>query len=433
MFLHSKTRYNMEDTTNLLNVLWVEDNESLFQSFSMEAKRSPYYLKLIPNNCWVEAKKVLLEQYDDISAIILDAKCKYRKDDPDDTLNFLPNVLKELGEIAILKKRTIPWFILSAGDGGDSGEVGRLDWTKRGRLEWDDWEGDFYKKGTDRPTLYTRIREFADVSNEIQIKTILYKPVFEALNSLQGFDNREAKKCLTDVLVALHFPLDNMDFKASLYYNQLRKVLECLFRTCNKVGLVPDQCISNGVVNLNQSSKYLAGKEADKTGVRYVGEDGRIAPEHIEKEIRSILELGNINSHTLELDEDDKLKLDRFFRTANSKYIVFSLALQLCDVVVWLKDYISNHNNKEDNLRKCQLLPKDDPGDVGIELESARKKYEGNKYMPNRDKDGDWYCGECFVILKDTHKGIITIEQVVENNNPRTKGKYKFFAKYKHE
>ncbi len=411
----------MEEPKNMLNILWVEDNEKLHLSFQMEAKRAPYYLKLIPNSCWIDAEKVLMENYDDISAIILDAKCKYKNDDPDDTLLFLPNVLARLGELALLKKRTIPWFILSAGDGGDSGEVGRLDWTKSRRLEWDDWEGDFYKKSIDRPALFSRIRKIAVVSNEIQIKTILYKPVFEALNSMEGFDHRMAKNCLTDVLVALHFPLDNLDFKASLYYNQLRQVLECLFRACNKVGLVPDECIENGQVNLHQSYMYMAGKEAKYAGVVFNGEAGeKIASPHIASEMSSILYLGNNKSHTVELDENDQLMMEEFFRTNNSKYIIFSLALQMCDVIVWLKDYMSKHSDKVENLSKCKQIDKDD-----------KAKYEGKEFYPEKDENNYWHCGECSVPIKSIHIGQkIRLRDVADNTDTRTKQQYKYFAYY---
>lgn len=421
----------MEESTSLLNVLWVEDNENLYQSFSMEAKRSPYYLKLMPYCCWMEAEKVLIDNYDDISAIILDAKCKFKKDDPDDTLLFLPNVLKRLGELSMLKKRTIPWFILSAGDGGDSGLVGRLDWTKRSRLDWDDWEKDYYSKNTDRPALFSRIPQIAVHSNATQIKTILYKDVFEALGNLKGIDTVSAKRILTDILSALHF--NPNDIKPVLYYNQLRQLVEILFRACNKVGLIPDQCMPGGIVNLNQSSKYLAGKEAEIAGVRYGNDDERIAPIHIEKEIRAVLDLGNTNSHTTGLDEKDQQIIEEFFRTANSRYIIFSLALQICDIILWLKDYISNHNDKDENLKKCQAINvnKDNEETTTDELEEAKKKYYGQTYIPIKDEEGFWHCGECSVILSPTHSGTIIIDSVDFNTDKRTNIKYKYFAKYK--
>lgn len=408
----------MEETLDLLNVLWVDDNESIHMSACMEAKRSPYYLKLVPKTCWEDAETLLTTNYDDFSAIILDAKCKVKKTDPADTLLFLPTVIRRLGELAAQKQRTIPWFVLSAGDGGDSGEVGRLDWTKRDRLAWDDWEGDFYNKETDKPSLFARIRKLANVSNATQIKTILYKDVFEALGSFKGADIVTAKRILVDILEALHF--NSNEFKAVLYYNQLRQLVEILFRACNKVGLIPDQCIKDGIVNLNQSSLYLAGKDAKLAGVRYGDSEDRIITPHIEKEIRYILELGNNNSHTVELEDEDKKQMEEFFRTANSKYIVFSLALQMCDIIVWFKDYIAVHNDKEINLSKCTPIESD-----------GRAKYEGKEFLPDKDKDGFWHCDECSVPIRpsDALKKV-RLRDVNENTNVKTKDKYKYFAFY---
>ena len=52
------------------------------------------------------------------------------------------------------------------------------------------------------------------------------------------------------------------------------------------MGLVPDQCITDGKVNLNQSSLYLAGKDAEKIGVRYGVKGDRIIPDYIENIIQ---------------------------------------------------------------------------------------------------------------------------------------------------
>ena len=86
----------MEDATNMLNVLWVEDNVVLHQSFSMEAKRAPYFLKLIPHSCWEDAEKVLIENYDEITAIILDAKCKFKSGEGGEMLSLYGKDFKEL-------------------------------------------------------------------------------------------------------------------------------------------------------------------------------------------------------------------------------------------------------------------------------------------------------------------------------------------------
>lgn len=371
---------------DFINVLWVEDDVSKHMDYSLEAET--YGIRLKPFNCWEKAKPELTAHYDDYSAIILDAKCKLNEEDPDDTFRFLPEVFSQLRVMSSERRRTIPWFVLSAG----SGDIGPLHWVRDPRLEWDDWEKDFYSKNVDRPALFTRIPQIAVHSNATQIKTILYKDVFEALGSLKGADIVTAKRILVDILEALHF--NSNEFKAVLYYNQLRQLVEILFRACNKVGLIPDQCIKDGIVNLNQSSLYLAGKDAKLAGVRYGNSEDRIVTPHIEKEIRYILELGNNNSHTVELEDEDKKQMEEFFRTANSKYIVFSLALQMCDIIVWLKDFIAVHNDKEKNLSKCTSIESD-----------GKANYEGKEFMPDKDKDGFWHCDECSVPIRPSDAG----------------------------
>ena len=400
----------------IIKTLWVDDkiielNQD--DAYSLEAEE--YGVQLFPFDCWEKAKIELTNHYDDYSAIILDAKCKLRVDDVDSTLRFLPEVLKQLALMAIEKHRTIPWFILSAG----SGDVGPLDWVKEPRLAWDDWEKDFYSKAVDKPELFSRIPEIAVHSNATQIKTILYKDVFESLDSFKGVNNENTKRVLVEVLTALHFM--EGDFKPILYYNQLRQVLEYLFKVCHNVGLVPDQCIElDGRVNLAQSSKYLAGRVAEHKGVRYGIDGDRIVTPNIESEIKSILFLGNNNSHFADLDDESRRMVEDFFRTSNSRYVIFSLALQMCDIIVWFRDYIAQHNDKDMNLSKCKQVGKDD-----------KANYEGKEFYPEKDENGYWHCGDCSVPIRSIHIGKkIKLRNVTDNTDLRTKQFYKYFAYY---
>ena len=70
--------------TNLIQVLWVEDDPDNIQFYPIEASR--YGLELVPFSCWEEAEKALVSDFKRWSAIILDAKCKYKKDDHDNAL-----------------------------------------------------------------------------------------------------------------------------------------------------------------------------------------------------------------------------------------------------------------------------------------------------------------------------------------------------------
>lgn len=76
--------------TNLIQVLWVEDDPDNTQIYPIEASR--YGLELVSFNCWEEAEKALVSDFKRWSAIILDAKCKYKKGDHDNAQRFLVHV-----------------------------------------------------------------------------------------------------------------------------------------------------------------------------------------------------------------------------------------------------------------------------------------------------------------------------------------------------
>ena len=249
-------------------------------------------------------------------------------------------------------------------------------------------------------------------------KTEIYSNVFTSIETL-GI-SEYINSILLDILLPLHYTEKQSSFKPIHHYNQLRQLVEYLFRACHKVGLIPDQCIPNGIVNLNQCSIYLAGKNAEKAGVRY-GEPGeRVIPEYIEAIIRSVLDFGNVHSHTVELDAEDTIKIENILRSSQSKYLIFGLTLQLCEAITWFAKYISEHDDKEVNLLYCQGLIKDDD----------KAKYEGKICVPEQDENGVWHCEECLVILSHWESGRMKLKEISDNTNKRTNGKYPYFAKF---
>ncbi len=221
---------------------------------------------------------------------------------------------------------------------------------------------------------------------------------------------------LTNILLPLHFPADEPNFKPLHHYNQLRQLLEYIFRACNKVGLIPDQCMDGQNVNLSQSSLYLAGKNANIAGVRYGNDGDRVIPIYIENFIRSILDFGNSQSHTVELTTADKQNVESIFRAKKSQYIIFSLAMQICEVIIWIDRYISAHNDKAVNLSKCKALPKDGA------------KYNGRECVPVKDEKGFWHCEECLVIVKPENVGKTLRLRDIRPNTSTSKEIYPYFA-----
>ena len=61
-------------------------------------------LQLTVFPCWEEAEAALESDYDRWQAIILDAKCQYKKGDADKADRFLMNVITRIGKIAARKR-----------------------------------------------------------------------------------------------------------------------------------------------------------------------------------------------------------------------------------------------------------------------------------------------------------------------------------------
>lgn len=275
-------------------------------------------------------------------AVILDAKAYDKSENEVADVDGLYAARERI--IELRQQKYIPFFVLTGqpdlmGDKSFEKSIGRF-YDKTKPLEVDQLLSDLKN----------------EVSKSIRSQiTSIYHDVVEILNDIDP----EAEDII-DILEAIHHP--DRPFTPKLYFNPLRIALEYIFRAANSVGILPDDFFSSGIVNLNQCFMYLIGRDAEKIGVRY-GEPGeRIVPNHIQNMMSLILNLGNANSHSKLNDSELQAAEDRFVREGlNSKYLVFSMALQLCEIAFWMNRYIADHPNKDANLQKCvKLSPKDE-------------------------------------------------------------------------
>ena len=186
---------------DLIQVLWVEDDPKVIDSYPQDAEY--YGLELVSFPCWDDAKEALVSDFDRWSAIILDAKCKYHRDSEDNAIVFLREALDDISTICEKKGRMVPWYVLT---GGDESEVS--DSINDKRLKWDkDWTDSqnkkYYSKNIDNEALYRRIRYHAQKSPRFQIHA-MYMKVFEAIDECDIDD--EGYNALEDLLVPIHFP-----------------------------------------------------------------------------------------------------------------------------------------------------------------------------------------------------------------------------------
>ena len=390
------------------NILWIDDEWDKMTTFQQECKEI-HHLNLVPFRTRRAGMEALERDIDHWDAVLLDAKMFDEGENEVARLIGLRKAIKRLDELSL--KRAIPRFI-------STGQADLMsDETFKQSYE------EFYKKGDDDVKLINDMLEAIKKSDNLQIKKYYYE-VFNALDNL-GIA-KYTEDILLDIFIPLHFPADEPNFKPVHHYNQLRQLIEYLFRACYEVGLIPDQCVIEGKVNLNQSSLYLSGKDAEKIGIRYGEKGERIIPEYIESIIRSVLEFGNIHSHTVELSEEDTQKIDKILNSAKSRFIIYGLTLQLCETVVWFSEYIAKHNDKEVNLIYCNKLQKEVP-----ESHDRSSKYLNKTFVPEKDEDGVWHCGECFIRIKFWDKSELIITRVSPNTDEKTKKKYPLYANFK--
>ncbi len=417
----------MEDI--FYKVLWVEDDQSIVQGYQIRAEEKNLDLEVATN--WEEAKEKLLINFNEYSAIILDAQCRIKKSSGAPSHLFLGEVSDSLSRICGEKRKYIPWYVLSAGTMEKFDVILELINNEERQSFNEQWGPLLYNK-TDKRIVYGREMDDVDVlfdninrvASNIGINTVLFRhaDVFKYLGEGKIIEHPQAKRYILKMLSALYYPEENINFEYE--GNPLRKVIEYLFRSANKYGLLPDVCFdTKGGVNLTNSSKFMAGLDADayegtnKYQIRYgvAGKDS-IFDKEISNFVKGILDFSNSNSHTTDNEpyiiEDDK------------KEMFFAYLLQLCHVIKWFGRYVESHSDVEYNKSLFRKIETDNTID-------NKSQYEGKVFLPEKDDEGYWHCGECWVVIPYGQSGtMMKLRNISPNTNPKTKSKYPYFAKY---
>lgn len=239
--------------------------------------------------------------------------------------------------------RVLPWFVLS---GQPNFVLEAEDWI--GEMTDPDFaDGKIFDKSKDEDfdTLWQAIKDACDKLPDTKLRHH-HQKVFEACGKYVP----EAAGPLMKVLRAIN--VEQHEFDDAEQFNQLRIVLEFMFRAANRYGLLHDKCISAGVVNINQSSLFMSGKECKVLDIRcakahFTGEVSYI--------VRDIITLTNSGSHSAD-EGGEHLNVAAHRSTVGTPYLLFSLAYRLMDVLIWLKNYVDENPDLAANKRLWQNL-----------------------------------------------------------------------------
>ena len=406
-----------------IKVLWVDDQD--FEQIENIADK--YDIDITHVYSWEEAIPYLKGiRFDDWSAIILDCYCCMYPNGPEDK-KFLRKVFNHLTTLS--EGRLLPWYILSQGTGDGFLSIIDNQLTEEREL-WDgNWEKIYYSKTSpkDYLELLKNIHTMAPELPNYKVRH-RFKDVFSMIGIEELFSS-QLPDIMFPVLKALYYPGSINSLSLVGYYNQLRKAVECLFRSCHKMGLLPDVFIDpKSGVNLSLSSHYLAGNHAnwhdERNYYRYGEENERVFSEAIAKVIKDILYIANIESHTVDLSNEEKKQIEEYLSDPSSgKYVIYSMALGLCSVFVWYKAYLLEHLDPQKNKEKCKFISNNNNTLVN-------PNYEGQEMIVEVDEYNNVHCGECQ--LHDSaarYKGCVVRIYNVKNNTQ--KNGYPYYAQYK--
>ena len=356
----------------MYEVIWIDDKWEEMDAFKEECEVI-HCIHLQP----FDTQKAGMDEFDKNprkwDAIILDARLE--KDGVG--VVGLRKAVEHINQMSLNYK--IPYFI-------STGQTDLMD-----NETFEQSFGKFYRKERDDSKLIADIKEQASKSTRFQVK-MYYSHELEQLVLL----NNDIGEDILTIFEAMHFPNSHPDFTPRLYYNPMRKALEYVFRTLHKVGVIPDEFFFGGIVNLNQCFMLLIGRDARVLGYRLDGQSGEgIVPRHIHDMMSLIINLGNSGSHSIEqshptvLSEEEIQKYEKHLnhQGINSKLLVFSMALQFCEIVKWMNHYIAELSNKEIDLKKCIRIPEEQHDLLRGKINKERNKILFNsKYIIDRNK-----------------------------------------------
>lgn len=380
-------------------VIWIDDEWEKMDAFKEECEVI-HQIYLRP----FSTQKAGMDEFDKNpkkwDAIILDAKLE--KDGVGVT--GLREAVTHINQVSLSHK--IPYFI----------STGQPD--LMGNETFEQAFGKYYIKERDDQKLIEDIKLAAGKSSRFQTKTIY----LDAIEQLQSFDDAWCCEKILDILEAMHFPEKNID--PLLYYNPLRQTLEYIFRKASKAGIIPDEFIGKEKddVNLNQCVQFLSGGNADWIGIRFGGAKESVVPVHIKNMMFQILNLGNINSHSRTLDDDEQKRLGAYFKenVCNTRYLIYSLALQICEIAVFMGKYIDTHKDNSENKKQFKTFGTVEPiegNDSICVIKSKRPGRESCICISAKYASGKNLIGKKVVILEES-----------QNTNPSTKEAYPYFA-----
>lgn len=343
--------------TIFFKVLWVDDQNLDSQHnitnffLGYQVKADNHKIELVPYDNWEEAEAELRKNFDEYSSIILDANCKIHKDDIEQS-EFITAVLPSLTNIFAEKRKVLPWYLLSAGQMGNFDSIVKGANYQHTKYE-EDWGKMLYMKDNpeEKSLLFENIQRIAEKQSS---NIVLYRhsETFQYLGENKLIDQK-ARKIMLRMLGALYYPEEKINFQYD-DGNPIRKVIEYLFRSARKMGLLPEECFDGDNVKMQLASLFMAGANVQYDNsrpsekVRWGDESERIFPNEVSDILKYVLFTSNFGSHTTENEQ--------FIVDESRKELFLGCVLQLCHIIKWYGKYVNEHSDADENKKQFRHI-----------------------------------------------------------------------------
>ena len=331
-------------------VLWIDDDLSIVDAYQTLAEYKD--INLIHKENWEDGKEYLKANFDEITAIILDANCKLKRDGVIQGDRFLGAVTADLQQFFAERQNAIPWYILSAGTMSDFGAITKCVTASRETF-YDRWGPAIFLKddveNSDNNQLFEQICKIGSNKKE-NIVLYRHKDTFKYLGK-EGYISQEARIRLLNILSKLYYPVEiNVKDNATA----IRKIIEDIFRHAISHGIMPNNFINakEGPI-LSDSLYFLCGRPANNVKYRLWDKSNDSAFSIFSESefhiFNSILNFSQEYSHT-----------EANFSVVTKEYF-FSMALALCHIIKVYGNFIDKHPDVTAIQQMWEKLEDDKP------------------------------------------------------------------------
>lgn len=337
--------------SNTYNILWIDDehNDEALLPFIVQAESQGIILDGYKS--FKEGFNMLDSNLNKYDVILLDAL--FYEDETSETPNpaGLGSAIQKINELR--SRKSFPFFVLS----------GQTHFTDITNPILEAFKIRCYNKKNpdDVKELLKNIKIEADNQIITQIKhenQLLF-------NVLKDYPDEVRD---TFIKVLRNQKEGNNQFDDQLYFTQLRIILEHLFRKANGIGILHDACVQKGnnQVNLTESSLFLAGFDTKHLNVNCAITH---FPKLIAENVKNIIHTTGAASHTSNVDITQNIDIQAYRNEITSPYLLYSLAFQLMDVLIWFDSYSKKNSDVTTNKSYWKSFKRDQFGNK-IETET---------------------------------------------------------------